>query len=134
MSRRKPTLEEFLAMEHVPNLYIWFKSIECYMRKGKVFVDGRICTALTIANITNHKRRENGFYNPAHKRTGLFKRFETYVREMSKKHGYEGVYVELVFNEFLPDVLMRYGYQRVNIRGIEGYQEQNYWFEHERSG
>lgn len=134
MPRHKPTLEDFLAMDRVPNLYIWFETIECYMRKGRVFVDGEIRTALTIANITNHKRRSNGFSDPNHKRTGLFKRFETHVRELSAKHGYDGVYVELIFNEFLPDVLTRYGYRRVNIRGVGDYLEQNYWFEHERSG
>lgn len=39
----------------------------------------------------------------------------------------ETPFVEQVLNDFLPDVLMRYGYRRVNIRGPEGYQEQNYW-------
>lgn len=127
MSRRKPTLEEFMEMS-VPNLYIWFDTIECYMRKGPRIVDNEIYNVLTIANVTNRKRYDNAEFKSNHKRTGLFKKFETHVREMAKKYGYDGVYVEIVLNEFLPDVLLRYGYTRVNNRDIGDYQELNYWF------
>jgi hypothetical protein len=138
MARRKPTLEDFLEMR-VPNLYIWHKTIECYMRKGRVYVDGQIRTALTISNITNKRRSSNIEFKTKHRRTGLFREFETHVRELAAEHGYDGVYVEIVLNEFLPDVLERYGYKRVNIRDGLGpdYTEQNYWFsvkDNERSG
>lgn len=126
MPRRHPPLEKFLDMA-VPNLYIQYKSMECYMRKGRVYIDGKVRTALTIGNIKNLKRRDNFEVKENPTRTGLFAEFEELVRQKAAEHGYEGVYVELVYNEFLPDVLTRYGYQRVNIRGVPGYQEKNYW-------
>lgn len=129
MGRRNPTLEDFLGMDTVRNLYIRYKSIHCYMRKGQVRVDQQIRTALTIANITNLNRRDNIYFKLKHRRTGLFSEYETHVRNLAVQHGYEGVYVEMVLNEFLPDVLVRYGYQRVNIRGIEDLLEHNYWFQ-----
>ena len=128
MARRFPPLEDFLQMEYPPNLDISYKTIRCYMRKGRVLIDGEVHTALTIANITNSRRARNGVFNPKHKRTGLFSEFETFVRQMALQYGYDGVYVELVHNEFLPDVLVRYGYKRVNIRGIPEMEEKNYWY------
>ncbi len=55
----------------------------------------------------------------------MFAEFDNLVRKAAVDNGYDGVYVERVHNEFLPDVLIRYGYSRVNI---SGFQEYNYWF------
>src|SRR5580658_5805098 len=105
-----PSLEQFLRMEHVNNLYIYYKTIECYMRKGRCVVDREIVSALTIANIINRARSDNIEIDPTPTRTGLFAEFEGLVRQMAVQHGYDGVYVECVHNEFLPAVLLRYGY------------------------
>src|SRR5678815_2629594 len=131
MSRKYPSLEEFIA-QNGSNLYIRYKTIICYMRKGRVLVDGQICTALTIANITNTRRRNNGEFNPRHKRTGLFSEFEGVVRKLAAENGYDGVYVESVFNEFLHDVLIRYGYHAVNIHNPEELSGRCYWRKNEQ--
>lgn len=94
------------------------------MRKG---LDDKIHTALTIANITNIKRRSNVEYDPNHTRTGLFREYEEFVFAKVIESGFDGTYVQSVHNQFLPDVLLRYGYTRVNIRGLGDYQEHNYW-------
>ncbi len=122
---RHPSLEEFLAMEHVHNLYINYKTIECYMRKGRIAVDNEIVNALTIARIKNTRRANNVEINPRHRRTGLFAEFESLVRKMAVENDYDGVYIEEVLNPFLPDVLVRYGYRRVNNYGFLSY---NYWY------
>src|ERR1700733_6682784 len=71
MARRHPRLEEFLAMPWVSSLYIDYKTIECYMRKGRRRVEDKIVNALTIANIKNRRRVRNTEINPNHTRTGL---------------------------------------------------------------
>jgi hypothetical protein len=125
-ARRHPTLQAFMD-DRIPNLYVQYNNIDCYMRKGFVLIDGVKHTGLTIANICNIRRSDNYIKLEEYSRTGLFRVFVDRVERAAIKRGYDGVYVELVHNEFLPDVLLRYGYTRVNIRGSGEIQERNYW-------
>lgn len=124
-----PTLEDFLNWNWPMSVYIQYKSMRVYMRKFAKNVDGRLYRkVLTVANIHNTDRSADyDTYSAVHTRTGLFQEFEQHLRRVAIEYGYDGIYVELVHNEFLPDVLIRYGYKRVNIQGPEGLEEKNYW-------
>ena len=121
------TLDEFLVSGFPNSEYIRYKTIVAYMRKGRRAVDGQIFNALTIANIKNTRRASNVEINPRHKRTGLFSEFEGLVRKAAVERGYDGVYVECVFNPFLPEVLIRYGYKRVNVYNSDVLCGNDFW-------
>lgn len=92
-----------------------------------MLVDGVRVNALQRANTVNLRRRKNVDFLEKPNRTGLYLEYDQHCHEMAKKYGYDGVYVELVHTTFLRDVLLRYGYTRVNIRGLYGIFEYNYW-------
>jgi hypothetical protein len=69
-----------------------------------------------MANITNIKRPNNSILKDKTRRTGQFKEFDLLMRELVLKEGLAGIFVENVFNEFLPDVLLRYGYIQLENR------------------
>jgi hypothetical protein len=127
MMARLPTLGAFMAVPHWTATYVGYREIECYIRKGHRIVNDRIRNVLCIANITNYKCPRNVKFKKRPRPTGDFRRFEAMVRRAALKHGYDGVYVEQVLNEWLPDVLIRYGYEKVN--NPHTIAENSYWIQ-----
>lgn len=107
------TLEEFIESD-LRNSHIKFRGIQSYYRKGPVAIDGEIKNVITRANTTNPKRWGNIASKEIPTRTGLYKALDDHTVDLAIKHGFDGVYVESVMNQFLHDVLIRYGYRQVN--------------------
>lgn len=107
----------------IRNEYVNFKGLSAYLRKGKMAIDGEIKNTIQLANIANSKRPMNMEIDPNPKSTGKFSALMAELEALAKEHGYDGVYVESVLNDFLPDVLERYGYSSVNTNT----GAKNYW-------
>lgn len=112
--RHKHNPSEFVA-SMIRNEYVNFGALEVYLRKGPIAIDGEIKTAIQLSNVSNPRRIRNIKTNPKHKKTGKFSALMKELKKLAKENGYDGVYVESIQNEFLPDVLERYGYSQVNI-------------------
>lgn len=110
---KRLTLEEFVETAWMRNAYIRYKDIEAYVRKSVRLIDGERKRCLDMGNVQNRKRQKNLNYATKHRRTGLFREFDDLMKKLAVEHGYDGVYVESVVNDFLPDVLVRYGYRLV---------------------
>ncbi len=108
------TLEEFLAQSGVSNSYVRYKTASIYVKRGWAMIDGERKKALIRGKTDNSKRRSNIEINPKHKRTGLYREIDDMFVEAARKYGFDGVYVENVLNDFLPEVLVRYGYTRID--------------------
>lgn len=106
------TLEEFLQSPH-KNHYIRFKTIEAYVRKGNRLINNTLYNTLDLANIKNTNRPDNIKYNHKRKRTGLLRQFDTHMKQLTAKYSYDGIYVENVVNEFLPQKLLDLNYQQL---------------------
>jgi hypothetical protein len=118
----KLSLEDFLNGS-LRDSYIRYKNIDCYFKKSTINIDGERYNALIISNVKNIKRSDNIQINPKKKRTGLYKEFSDYTEKLARDHGFDGIYVESIVNQFLPSWLERNGYVAVNIdRGTI-----NYW-------
>jgi hypothetical protein len=103
------TLEEFINSD-LQSTYIKFRGSTSYYRKGRVAVDGTVYTkVLTRANTTNRKRADNVLKLAEPKATGFYRALDQLTAELALRHGFQGIYVEGVLNEFLPEVLERYG-------------------------
>lgn len=108
------TLDDFLAQDGVSNSYIRYKTAKIYVKRGFVMIDGQRKRALIRGKTDNLKRLNNIEINPKHKRTGLYREIDDMMTEAARKYGFDGVYVENVLNDFLPEVLERYGYTRID--------------------
>lgn len=97
------------------NEYVNFNGLEIYLRKGQMAINGELKNAIQLGNISNPKRSDNIKIDPEHKKTGKFSALMKELEKLAKEHGFDGVYVESILNDFLPDVLKRYGYSQVNI-------------------
>lgn len=107
----------------IRNEYVNFNGLSAYLRKGKMAIDGEIKNTIQLANLTNPKRPTNMEIDPNPKSTGKFSALMAELEALAKENGYDGVYVESVLNDFLPDVLERYGYSQVNTNT----GTKNYW-------
>ena len=69
---------------------------------------------LIVLNVLNHDRPNNHdrMQTPP-RRTGLFSAFMDEVEEVAIQAGCRLVWVEMVFNEFLPEKLEKRGYQEL---------------------
>jgi hypothetical protein len=105
------------------NEWVKFDGLKVHLRKGSMHIDNDIKNATQLANLENPKRETNIYYDPAHKSTGKFSALMIESKKLAVENKYDGVYVESILNEFLPDVLKRYGYSPVNGRG----GSINYW-------
>lgn len=97
------------------NAYIYVGVYRIYIRKGIHHINGRIRKTLDLGNIQNEDNADNLDWLPTSQR-GERGRFSEIIRrfeEVAKTAGFEGVFVESVVNGFLPEVLTRYGYKRV---------------------
>lgn len=107
----------------IRNEYVNFKGLSAYLRKGDMLIDGEIKSTIQLANISNPRRSTNMHTDSNPKSTGKFSALMSELENLAKEHGYDGVYVESVLNEFLPGVLKRYGYSEVNTHA----GTKNYW-------
>lgn len=99
----------------IRNKYVNFKGLSVYLRKGQISIDREIKNAIQLANISNPRRPTNMEIDPKPKSTGKFSALMNELENLAKDNGYDGVYVESILNDFLPDVLKRYGYSQVNV-------------------
>jgi hypothetical protein len=106
------TLEEFLLSDY-RNQYISYKSLEVYVRKNKHYLNHKLVSSIDLANIKNLKRMDNIHYNPKRRRTGLLREFDTLMKDLATKYSYDGIYVENVINDFLPQKLKNLGYEQL---------------------
>lgn len=113
MAAKLPSLEEFLLSPDKQS-YIQHKGLKSYTRKGPRMIDGEKKLVIERANTYNPKRLRNITNKAKKKSTGLYRQLDEHTHEMARKHGYDGVYIENVLNDFLPDKLREYGYHQVN--------------------
>lgn len=112
------TLDEFLDYPAFPfNHWIKFGTIESYLRKTIRVVNGQRVRSLDRANTSNHGTM----------RKGLYREWDTLLRQKAVEYGFDGVYVELVVNLWLRKVLPRYGYSP--IPNIYGDTEVCFWWD-----
>ena len=118
--------ESFMNSQ-IPNKYVKFQGLTVYLRKGLYLIDGERKNAVQLANVTNPKRDDNIHIDPSREetRTGKFLALMSELEKLAKIYEYDGVYVESILNDFLPEVLERYGYSLVNSHA----GTINYWKE-----
>ena len=107
------------------NSYVNFQGLKVYLRKGSLYIDKEYKNVIQLANVTNPKRSSNIEINPRRKSTGKFKALINELNRLAQEYNYDGIYVESVLNDFLPDVLERYGFKMVNVQ----LGAPNYWRE-----
>ena len=106
--RLKPALHSFTK----GHLWLDYEDAEVYVRLSWRYIDGIQVRMLDLANVVRSSRYDNVQFDPSVKSTGFMKRlmedFESRALEIA-----DGVYVESVMNEFLPDWFVRRGYMLV---------------------
>lgn len=102
-------LESFLQSD-LRNGYIKFGNLSAYYVKSYRQINGERRPILIRGNTTNQKRSDNIEVNPRRKSTGQYKALCDLTEKLARDYGYAAVYVENVLNQFLPEVLLRYGY------------------------
>lgn len=107
------TLEEFMNNPTMRNENIKFQNLECYVRKGRRMLEGRVMTTLERAATKNVRRPSNMTVNPKMRPTGQYAAFGLKCEEQARLHGIDAIFVENVLNDFLPAVLLRQGYKKV---------------------
>lgn len=88
-----------------------------YLRQGAPIPVNheRLMNPLQLANVSNKNDQLRGLeYLPPEERRprGQFRELITLLEEAAKRNGMDGIYAENIMNEFLPEVLARYGYVR----------------------
>lgn len=97
------------------NAYVDVGPYEIYLRKARRGSGDRPDT-LDVANIKNRDRDQLGEdaleKKPPEARPprGKFKELMEILEREAKANGLDEVYVENIFNEFLPEILAKYGY------------------------
>lgn len=105
MSRPRLSLEQFLGSDLLRNDYVRYKSLTSYVRKSTRLIDGRRVRALDRANTNNRA---------AHRRSGIYHEFDDLMKTLAVQHSFDGVYVENVLSDFLPNKLREWGYRLVS--------------------
>lgn len=122
----KLTLEQFLNSP-ARNAWVVFKSsdghkLESYVRKGPRCLEGtsydkvldRANTNLVGAKALKKLMASTPDGSVKYMaRTGAYREFDQHMLQLAKQYGFDAIFVEQVLNPHLPDVLVRYGYTRV---------------------
>lgn len=108
-------LREFLGGAGPNNQYLDIGEYNTYLRRGiprQVERATMIRRPVDLANISRTDMEGQVEFNPEKFRNpkGRFKEMLAMLEEEALKSGYDSVYVENIFNKFLPDVLNRAGY------------------------
>lgn len=106
-------LQEFMESAE-RNAWIKSNDLRVYVRKSVRSHDGMTFKMIDIANVSNPRRAMNAGFRSKHHRTGRFRELLDLANNLAMSHNFDAIYVENVLNEFLPDVLTRYGYSRTN--------------------
>jgi hypothetical protein len=110
---RYPSLEEFLRSSE-RQAFVRYKHLKSWMRKGWRLIDGQKKKTLERANTSSNRRPPRKIeIDPNHRSTGEYREFDTLMRTLAPQYGFDGVFVENVLNEFLPEKLLEYGYRRI---------------------
>lgn len=116
----QPTLEQFLNSP-ARNAWVMFKSsdghkLESYVRKGPRCLEGKSYDKVldrANTNLTGAKALRQMVDKAYMAGTGAYREFDQHMLQLAKQYGFDAIYVEQVLNPHLPDVLVRYGYTRV---------------------
>lgn len=113
-----PTLRELLEINskrRVCSGFIGEFGLVSYYRKAVRYIDGDYVTVLEQANTLNPNKASNVIYLPpeSYVRTGNYEKLINHALTLAKQYGYYGLIVENVLNDFLPDVLVRYGFTEI---------------------
>lgn len=108
-------LREFVESPLV-NTHVQIDNYEVYLRKARrVDETGKLVTTLDMASI-QRVDAENASFEKGRapdEKPGDFRELMQRLEQEAASHGFDAVYAENVFNEFLPDVLRRYGYTQM---------------------
>jgi hypothetical protein len=98
------------------NAHLAIDNYEVYLRKSlRPDSDGLMIDAIDLVSVTRTDA-ENASFSKGRapdEKPGDFRDLVKKLESEAADHGIEAVYVESVMNEFLPDVLVRYGYSEV---------------------
>ncbi len=89
---------------------------EVYLRKGRrVDERGELVTTLDLASIQRTDSENASFEigRAPNEKPGDFRELVARLEQEARDNGLDAVYIENVFNEFLPDVFRRYGYTQM---------------------
>lgn len=104
--------EAFVADKEGRNLSLYFNigPFSSYVRRTTKLINGERKHIICRANTTNTEIDLDAEYRGEHKRTGLYEVLDTYMTELAKEYGYDGIEVECVQNPYLQNKLKDYGY------------------------
>lgn len=103
----RQVLRDFLKQPGPGNQWLNLGPYKTYLRKSAPRPDQVMMRPLDLANI-QHEKGGGG---------GRFKELMAMIEAEAQANGHDGIYVENIFNEFLPEVLSRYGYDVKPGRG-----------------
>lgn len=106
-------LNDFVQSKH-RSQEIYDCGLKSYVRAQHKVIKGKVYYVLCLANVVNLRRRTNETINNNYKSTGKFRKLIELLLTKAKEYNYDGVYVECVVNEFLPQKLIEYGFEQVN--------------------
>lgn len=110
-------LEDYRG-EGILGTWTQFEDAEVYVRNSRRY--GRSMESLDrfldLANFARESRRENVKYDPNATSTGFMRRLLTTADKVAREFGADGVYVEAVMNEWLPEWLESQGFTQSPLR------------------
>ena len=109
-------LRRFLAGAGPRNRNLDIGPYSAYLRRSmprEPTIGDKLKRPLDLASIGHQDKGENVEFAPAGLRPprGKFKELMTLLEDEARQQGYDSVYVEQIFNKFLPDVLKGMGYR-----------------------
>jgi len=108
-------IRQFMATP-LQNAHILVDKYEVYLRKGRrVDERGELVTTLDLASIQRTDSENASFEigRAPNEKPGDFRELVARLEQEARDNGLDAVYIENVFNEFLPDVFRRYGYTQM---------------------
>jgi len=105
----REALREFLKHPKPGSQWLDLGPYQTYLRRSVPRPDYGMQRPLDLANI-QHADGGGG---------GRFRELMSMLEAEAQAGGYDGIYVENILNEFLPEVLARYGYSVQNGRGYD---------------
>ena len=101
----KNTIEKFFNGSE-PNVWIQYNNLDVYLRKSKRILDNKFISTIDLANVNSEKPGSKTFHT-----------FIEYLENLSKKNGYEAIYVENILNDRLVGFFDKLGYKISSSQG-----------------
>lgn len=115
MVQRKSRLEAFLADKRRLGTGDFFEIPEfgghIFGKIGRLAVNGELRPFFMVGQISRAGREKNDSVSAAAGRTGQLRPMLDHLEAMANKYGYDFCLYSVI-NEFLPDVCLRYGFQK----------------------